>query len=44
MRERTTLLGGRLSISGQPGRGVIIDLEVPYDTSEAVERDVTPIL
>ena len=44
MRERTTLLGGRLSISGQPGRGVVIDLEVPYDASEAVELGATPTL
>jgi signal transduction histidine kinase len=36
MRERTTLLGGRLNIGGQPGRGVVIDLEVPY-SSEALE-------
>jgi signal transduction histidine kinase len=31
MRERTMLLGGKLTISGQPGRGVVIDLEVPYE-------------
>ncbi len=34
MRERTMLLDGRLTIGGQPGRGVVIDLEVPY-SSEA---------
>lgn len=43
MRERTMLLGGRLTISGQPGRGVIIDLEVPYEY-EGAKRGVTPIL
>jgi signal transduction histidine kinase len=26
------LLGGRLTIGGQPGRGVVIDLEVPYSS------------
>jgi signal transduction histidine kinase len=31
MRERTMLLGGKLAIGGQPGRGVVIDLEVPYE-------------
>jgi signal transduction histidine kinase len=36
MRERATLLGGRLTIGGQPGRGVVVDLEVPY-SSEAVK-------
>jgi two-component system NarL family sensor kinase len=43
MRERTMLLGGKLTISGQPGRGVVIDLEVPYQY-EVAERDVMPIL
>ena len=43
MRERTMLLGGRLTISGQPGRGVVIDLEVPYGY-EGIKRGVTPIL
>jgi signal transduction histidine kinase len=43
MRERTMLLGGKLNISGQPGRGVIIDLEVPY-AYEVAKRGVTPIL
>ncbi len=43
MRERTMLLGGELSISGQPGRGVVIDLEVPYEY-KALKRDVTPVL
>jgi signal transduction histidine kinase len=43
MRERTMLLGGRLTISGQPGRGVIVDLEVPYEY-EGAKRGVTPIL
>jgi signal transduction histidine kinase len=43
MRERTMLLGGKLTISGQPGRGVIVDLEVPYEY-EAVKRGVMPIL
>ena len=43
MRERTMLLGGRLTISGQPGRGVVIDLEVPYGY-EGVKRGVMPIL
>ena len=31
MRERTMLLGGKLTINGQPGHGVVIDLEVPYE-------------
>ena len=43
MRERTMLLGGKLTISGQPGRGVVIDLEVPYEY-EVAQRDVMPIL
>jgi signal transduction histidine kinase len=43
MRERTMLLGGKLTISGQPSRGVIIDLEVPYEY-EVTKRGVTPIL
>ena len=43
IRERTMLLGGRLTIGGQPSRGVVIDLEVPYDY-EVAKRDVTPIL
>jgi signal transduction histidine kinase len=43
MRERTMLLGGELTISGQPGRGVVIDLEVPYQY-EVAQRDVMPIL
>jgi signal transduction histidine kinase len=43
MRERTMLLGGKLTISGQPGRGVVIDLEVPYEY-EGAKRGVTPIL
>jgi signal transduction histidine kinase len=30
MRERAALLGGALRISGQKGRGVVLDLEVPY--------------
>jgi signal transduction histidine kinase len=36
MRERTALLGGQLTIGGQPGRGVVIDLEVPY-SSETIK-------
>jgi signal transduction histidine kinase len=43
MRERTMLLGGKLTISGQPGRGVVLDLEVPYEY-EVAKRGVTPIL
>ena len=43
MRERTMLLGGKLTLSGQPGRGVVIDLEVPYEY-EGAKRGVTPIL
>jgi nitrate/nitrite-specific signal transduction histidine kinase len=43
MRERTLLLGGKLTISGQPGRGVAIDLEVPYEYNGA-KRGVVPIL
>jgi signal transduction histidine kinase len=43
MRERTMLLGGKLTISGQPGRGVVIDLEVPYEY-EIAKRGVAPIL
>jgi signal transduction histidine kinase len=43
MRERTMLLGGKLTISGQPGRGVTIDLEVPYEY-EGAKRGVMPIL
>jgi signal transduction histidine kinase len=43
MRERTRLLGGKLSISGQPGRGVVLDLEVPYQL-DRTERRVMPIL
>ncbi len=43
MRERTILLGGKLTISGQPGRGVVLDLEVPYEY-EVAKRGVTPIL
>ena len=43
MRERTMLLGGKLTISGQPGRGVVIDLEAPYEYEVATRR-VTPIL
>ena len=43
MRERTMLLGGKLTISGQPSRGVIIDLEVPYEY-EGAKRGVIPIL
>ncbi len=43
MRERTMLLGGKLTIGGQPGRGVVIDLEVPYEY-EAAKRGVVPIL
>jgi signal transduction histidine kinase len=35
MRERTLLLGGKLNISGQPGRGSVIDLEVPYERTTA---------
>jgi len=43
MRERTMLLGGKLTISGQPGRGTVIDLEVPYEY-EGAKRGVAPIL
>jgi signal transduction histidine kinase len=43
MHERTMLLNGRLTISGHLGRGVIIDLEVPYEY-EAAKRGVVPIL
>jgi signal transduction histidine kinase len=43
MRERTMLLGGKLTISGQPGRGVTIDLEVPYEY-EGARRGLMPIL
>jgi signal transduction histidine kinase len=43
MRERTILLGGKLTISGKPGRGVVLDLEVPYEY-EVAKRGVTPIL
>ncbi len=43
MRERTMLLGGKLTVSGQPGRGVVIDLEVPYEY-EGAKRGVMPIL
>jgi signal transduction histidine kinase len=43
MRERTMLLGGKLTINGQPGRGVVIDLEVPY-AYEVAKKGVTPIL
>jgi signal transduction histidine kinase len=43
MRERTMLLGGNLTISGKPGRGVVLELEVPY-AHEVAKRDVTPIL
>ncbi len=43
MRERTMLLGGKLTVSGQPGRGVVIDLEIPYQY-ESTERAVMPIL
>jgi signal transduction histidine kinase len=42
MRERTMLLGGKLTISGQPGHGVVIDLKVPYE--ERAKRSVMPIL
>jgi two-component system NarL family sensor kinase len=43
MRERTMLLGGKLTISGQPGRGVVLDLEVPYEYDVA-KQSVTPIV
>jgi signal transduction histidine kinase len=43
MRERTMLLGGNLTISGQPGRGTLVDLEVPYEP-EVIQRRVMPIL
>lgn len=43
MRERTILLGGTLTITGQPGRGVAIDLDVPYAYNGA-KRGVAPIL
>jgi signal transduction histidine kinase len=43
MRERTMLLGGKLTVSGQPGRGVVIDLEIPYQY-RSTERAVMPIL
>jgi len=43
MRERTMLLGGKLTISGHAGRGVAVDLEVPYEY-EVAKRSVTPIL
>jgi signal transduction histidine kinase len=43
MRERTMLLGGKLTISGQPSRGVVVDLEVPYEY-ESAKRGVVPIL
>lgn len=43
MRERTMLLGGKLTVSGQPSRGVVIDLEVPYEY-QAAKRGVVPIL
>jgi signal transduction histidine kinase len=43
MRERTMLLGGKLTISGQPSRGVVIDLEVPYEY-EVARKGVAPIL
>jgi len=43
MRERTMLLGGRLTISDQPSRGVVIDLEVPYDY-DGVKRGLMPVL
>jgi signal transduction histidine kinase len=42
MRERTILLGGILTIGGQPGRGVVIDLEVPYE-SEIDQRNMVPV-
>jgi len=43
MRERTMLLGGKLTISGQPSRGVVVELEVPYEY-EVAKRGVMPIL
>jgi signal transduction histidine kinase len=42
MRERTMLLGGKLTISGQPDRGVVIELEVPYEY-DIPEWDLTAI-
>jgi signal transduction histidine kinase len=43
MRERTMLLGGNLTISGQPGRGTLVDLVVPYEP-EVIQRRVMHIL
>jgi signal transduction histidine kinase len=34
MRERVELLGGKLEIRGRPGRGMTINLEVPYEATQ----------
>ena len=43
MRERTMLLGGKLTIDGRPGHGVVIDLEVPYE-SNGIKKRAAPVL
>jgi len=43
MRERAKLLNGKLTIESQPGRGVVIDLEVPYHVREDASH-VSPVL
>jgi signal transduction histidine kinase len=43
MRERANLLGGRLTVKSQPGRGVVIELEAPYRAKVAVETAI-PVL
>ena len=39
MRERALLLGGQLSISGQPGKGTTITLQLPLPTSSVEGND-----
>jgi signal transduction histidine kinase len=38
MEERTELIGGRLSLQSQPGKGTVVTVAVPLDTSDKEGR------
>jgi signal transduction histidine kinase len=38
MEERTELIGGRLSLQSQPGKGTVVTVTVPLDTSDKEGR------
>jgi signal transduction histidine kinase len=38
MEERTELIGGRLNLQSQPGKGTVVTVTVPLDTSDKEGR------